>query len=89
MINFFNLKGGLRKQTARALAQKFWMQYPYNNMLAWGMYCCRGPWEQAFSREKNLKVWAHTGLSPFNQRVLWQLLEKECRVSNVRESIKH
>ncbi len=52
------------------------------------MYCCGGQWEQAFSLEKNVKAWAHTGLSPFNQRVLWQLQEKEHRVSNVLESIK-
>jgi hypothetical protein len=43
----------------------------------------------AFSREKNLKAWAKTGLSPFTQRVWWELQDKEARVKDRREQIQN
>ncbi len=49
----------------KALVEKFWLQHPYNDVLAWGgkevverstvlgnadlMYCVAGQWEQAFT----------------------------------------
>ena len=41
------------------------------------MYCVSEPWRIAFCENKNKTAWARIGVSPFTQRVYWQLKSKE------------
>eukprot|EP00733_Pompholyxophrys_punicea_P000732 Pompholyxophrys_punicea_v1_NODE_257_length_2508_cov_3.165919.p1 type:complete len:421 gc:universal NODE_257_length_2508_cov_3.165919:1356-94(-) len=35
------------------------------------------PWEKAFNQHNNRVAWASIGISPFNRRVYWKILQKE------------
>ncbi|KAL1526990.1 hypothetical protein AB1Y20_015679 [Prymnesium parvum] len=41
------------------------------------LLACRDPWEEAFSLGNCVKAWSEIGVSPFTQKVYWDLLEKK------------
>ena len=41
------------------------------------------PWESAFSQERCLQAWAPIGVSPFNEKVYWDLKAAEAKASKV------
>jgi hypothetical protein len=43
----------------------------------------KGPWEHAFSQEYCLKAWASIGVSPFNEKVFWDLRAAEAKAEKV------
>ena len=43
----------------------------------------KAPWEEAFNFENTAKAWARIGISPFDQRVYWDLKAKEEKASAV------
>jgi len=45
----------------------------------------REPWQIAFNQANCLKAWSEIGVSPFNQRVLWELREKRENVKATAE----
>lgn len=85
LINFALLKHLISLQTAHASRQKYFLQPPFDNILAWGggqmsedkpslgahdlMYCVSEQWKMAFSKNKNREAWAWIGVSPFTQQV--------------------
>ena len=49
---------------------------------------CKEAWEAAFSQANCLKAWDQIGISPFTQRVLWDLLDADAARKEVADKQK-
>ena len=50
----------------------------------WTRYClAKKPWELAFSQERCLQAWASIGVSPFNEKVYWDLKAAAAKAKKV------
>ena len=77
-VKFPCFKTGYRKRKHEVLYQKI-LTGVYRLSLHDLGNIIKGPWEEAFSRDKNHKAWASIGVVPFDRRVMWDLRAKETR----------
>ena len=77
VIGFAVLKPALRKRKAMVLGEKITSGKGARLTLDDYGSCVKGPVEDAFNRERNLRSWDVIGASPFTRRVYWQLKEEE------------
>ena len=83
VVHFHVFKGKYHQAKLLALGKKIFAQGSFRLTAADLLAVAKGPWEEAFSVENCAKAWARIGISPFDQRVYWDLLEKEKKATAV------